>query len=271
MKEFLKKIFILFTGRKCQQKLFKLIFKLAVSGMNIGNGGDCHESGERRVINKIFNKKRQGEIVVFDVGANEGSYANMLKEVLTHQEQYKIHCFEPAKDTFDRLSKKISGSNFVINNFGFGDKSETITLYKNNDSSGLASVYNRKLDYYGIELDQKEEIILKKIDEYCEENNINRLHLLKLDIEGHEFKALEGAIKTLEAGKIDTIQFEFGGCNIDAHTYFRDFWYLLNGKYNLYRIVKDGLYPIYRYEENLELFMCTNFFAIKKDLMEQEL
>jgi hypothetical protein len=104
-----------------------------------------------------------------------------------------------------------------------------------------------------------EKIILKKLDDYCAENGINEIHFLKMDIEGHEFKCLEGAKRMLNAGK-----FEFGGCNIDSRTFFQDFWYLLHDKYKIYRIVKNGLVLISSYNERLEIFKNINFFAERK-------
>ena len=61
-------------------------------------------------------------------------------------------------------------------------------------------------------------------------------------------------------GNIEYIQFEFGGCNIDSRTYFRDFWELLHDKYNFFRIMPDGIVPIDEYSETLEIFTSQNFF-----------
>lgn len=68
----------------------------------------------------------------------------------------------------------------------------------------------------------------------------------------------------LKAGNIHAIQFEFGGCNLDSRTYFRDFWNLLHDDFAIYRIMKDGFVPIKNYDERLEIFSCTNFFCLYK-------
>lgn len=65
--------------------------------------------------------------------------------------------------------------------------------------------------------------------------------------------------------KIKYIQFEFGGANIDSGTYFRDLWYLLSLKYNLYKITGQGLIPIKKYKENLEVFLMFNYLAELKN------
>lgn len=132
------------------------------------------------------------------------------------------------------------------------------------DCSGLASVYKRKLDHLGYYLNKLEKVKMSTIDIYCKENNIDRIHFLKFDIEGHELNALNGANKMLKDKKIDIIQFEFGGCNIDSRTFFRDFFYLLKDNYTIYRILKDGLFEISKYKEQYEIFDTINYLAILK-------
>ncbi len=134
--------------------------------------------------------------------------------------------------------------NIIPNNFGFSDTESRQLLFTNIDGSGLASIYQRNLNHFGISMDKSEEIKLTTIDDYCKRNNIDRIHFLKLDIEGHELKALKGASQMISRKKIDVIQFEFGGCNIDSRTYFQDFFYLLKDNYQIFRILKDGLFEM---------------------------
>ena len=157
---------------------------------------------------------------------------------------YTIHLFEPSAETYKVMLKNLEGQKSVLpNNFGLGDKEEILKLFTNNPLSGLASVYQRQLDHIGINMASTEEVAISTIDDYCKEKNICHIHFLKLDIEGHELKCLAGAKNMLQQKKIDFIQFEFGGCNIDSRTFFRDFWYVLKDHYHFYRIVKNGLVP----------------------------
>ena len=64
---------------------------------------------------------------------------------------------------------------------------------------------------------------------------------------------------------IDFVQFEFGGCNIDSRTYFQDFFRLLNRQYQIFRILKDGIWPINRYRGELECFVCSNYLAQRRN------
>ena len=99
------------------------------------------------------------------------------------------------------------------------------------------------------------------MDDFCEEESIDNIRFLKLDVEGHELDVLKGAERMRGEGRISSIQWEFGGCNIDSRTYFRDFFYLLNDQYRIFRVVKDGIYPVTGYWESLEIFETVNYFA----------
>lgn len=251
-------------GKKKFQRLFERLFYLSLHGLNYGNGGNFRESGELNILKHINHKFiNEKSLVIFDVGGNAGNYSMALSSFFSSNAT--IHSFEPSKKTYEIfLETTKSIKNIIPNNFGFSDTDKNQLLYTNSIGSGLASMYKRRLEHFGISMDKNEEIKLSTIDDYCEINNIDRIHFLKLDIEGHEIKALNGAAKMISSRKIDVIQFEFGGCNIDSRTYFQDFYYLLKDNYQIYRVLKDGLREIQTYKEIHEIFITINYLAIKK-------
>lgn len=246
------------------QELFNYLHKLSIEGKNYGYAGSIEKGGELQTIDLIKDNSQNN--IVFDVGSNIGQYQKILLKNLKI-DNFTIHCFEPSPDTFEILKKNTADKRVVINNIGLGDKKEKLKLYRNKQFSPLASLYKKeKGDYYNIQnMDEYEEVEINTIDMYCESNNISKINLLKMDVEGHEFNVLKGAQKMIENNSIDYIQFEFGPANIDSKTYFRDFYRLLSDQFDFYRILKDGLYKVNKYSEQEEVFLPVNYLCINKN------
>lgn len=236
-----------------------------LTAMNYGPGDNYETSGEKQAIEYIKKNLDAKAPIIFDVGANVGGYTLMLTKIWDGNAT--IHCFEPCAQTFTQLQTNIKDqNNIILNNVGCSDTERTMPLYSNSSLSGLTSVYNRNLAHVNLEMDEISTAQFTTIDNYCQKNNVNHIHFLKMDIEGHELSALQGASKMLSSDNIDYIQFEFGGCNIDSRTYFKDFYYLLHDKYDIYRILQKGLYKIDKYSEYLEIFVTVNYLAqLRKD------
>lgn len=266
MKKIILKFLLRNSGKKRAQRVFEALHEISLKGMNFGNGGSFKENGENSALSYIKEKiKFEKDITIFDVGGNIGEYAKLLANFFGKDS--KIYSFEPSKKTFEKFTSNTNDiKNIYPNNIGISDKEENLTLYTNNDESGLASLYKRNLDHYGIKMNQSEEIKLSTIDSFCLTNNIDKIHFLKLDIEGNEYKALKGAERMIKNNKIDFIQFEFGGTNIDSKTFFQNYFYLLKDDYHIYRILKDGLYEIKKYSEIREVYLLVNYLAERKNL-----
>lgn len=264
MKKIIWGILGITAGRLFWQRWYEFLLDVAVDGMNFGRGGDFRTDGELDLLHHI--KGRIGantKPVVFDVGANIGEYSVALAEFFGKGSV--VHAFEPSKDTFAKLKATLGARTDVIaNNVGFSDQPGTLRLYRNPERHTLASVYHRDLDHFNLKLDETEEIQLTTVDAFCAEHGIDRLHFLKIDIEGHELSALKGAERMIAEGRIDHIQFEFGGANVDSRTYFRDFFNLLKERFTIYRIVRGGLRPIPYYKEAYEQFQTINYLAERK-------
>jgi FkbM family methyltransferase len=229
--------------------------------MNYGGGTDFQTSGEREALQHVKTAlltKSRGPYTLFDVGANEGGYTRLLLEVFPNDSM--VYSFEPLPSTFEILCREI-GCKAKLHRFALGDRNGTLPLYSCSQYSGLASLYNRNLKHFGMTLDQSEDVSVLTLDEFCRMERLQRIHFLKLDVEGHELKVLQGAHELLEGGGIDFIQFEFGGCNIDSRTYFHDFYELLTPRYRIFRIVTDGLRPVTAYQEIDEIFTTTNYMC----------
>jgi FkbM family methyltransferase len=127
---------------------------------------------------------------MFDLGANIGYYSIAIATALDGA--CSVHAFEPNPPTMRRLRK-----NLELNSVrGVFPREEGLT-----DQPGSASVAEVAGDSGSSYLESGGTIPLTTIDLFCERQGIERLDLLKIDIEGAEFRALRGACATLRRFK----------------------------------------------------------------------
>ncbi len=251
--------------------LKKKIRNLAWNMFNlIENNGiaDFDINGEKFFIDNLF-KTLKKESIIFDIGANIGEYSLMLsKKAESKNIKIELHLFEPTKKCFEEINSKFSDkSNFYLNNFGCSDTECSAPIFYDKEKSGLASLYQRNLDYYDIKMDDFEEIILKRLDKYIDNKNIKHINFIKIDIEGHELKALGGLGKYLSNDFIDFIQFEYGGANLDSHTSLMEIYKLLKDSgFVIAKVMPNGL-EIRDYSPYMENFMYSNYMAISRKVL----
>lgn len=255
-----RKILNLIKGRPAFQPFLEKWHLSLLHSMGIGTGGETETSGEAAALRYI--KRKLSDVpkpALFDVGANAGNYTKLLAHIFANAD---IYGFEPSPETFRALRERCPLPVKTFN-LGFGDRRESTLLYTSKNNKTIASVYKRNLSGKHV-LDETEEIKIDTIDGFCGQNGVTQIDLLKLDVEGHELKCLRGAERMLSENRVRFIQFEFGGCDIDSKTFFRDFYDLLRGKFKIYRIMQHGLYEIKKYSETNELFITANYLAERK-------
>lgn len=210
-----------------------------------------------------------GKKVMFDIGANIGEYSQMIKEKSTSLDlDVELHLFEPTKSCFETISQKFKDdTNIALNNFGASNKDGEASIFYDKEQSGLASLYQRNLDSYNLELSQRETIKLKRLDGYIKEKNISHIDFIKIDIEGHELRAFEGFGRYLDGDFVDYIQFEYGGANLDSHTSLMELYSFLEEKgFEIAKIVPNGL-EIRKYSPFMDNFNYANYVAVSNRLL----
>lgn len=238
------------------------ILQILNKHLGFGYAGPDTVINEVSILKSFFKNKE--ELILIDVGASTGDYTKQLNRLFKNSD---IYSFEPSKDSFEVLKnnfkeyEKVKCINKGLENFTGQTK-----IYADKSGSRLSSLTRRKLDYLNISFDHSEMVEIITFDDFWKENlNKKIVDLLKLDVEGHELNVLKGSINAIEF--IRVIQFEFGGCNLDTRTFFKDFWYFFD-KFNfeIFRLTPHGLKKVEKYSENLEHFITTNYFAINKSL-----
>lgn len=200
--------------------------------------------------------------IVFDVGANVGNWTALA---LSLNPALHVHCFEPSVAAFQRLqARAFEKGRVTLNPLGLSASPGEMTLHLFGEAAGTNSLYRR--EGLPIEQTQTEQIRLDTLDAYCQRAAVARIDLLKLDVEGHELAAMQGAQQMLAQGSIRQIQFEYGGSYIDARILLKDMFELLTAYgYRLHKLYPRQLRPIDRYEQRLENLQYQNWVAIKRD------
>lgn len=255
-------ILLYLYGNKTGQRFLERIIRKAHLYMGVGSGETVSESGEAGVLQKIKTLKTP-PYCIFDVGSNKGQYLDMVLSILA-DEDFHIHCFEPSLHVFGTLLDRAGRDPRVTaNNFGLGKQKGQFDLFFSAEDSG-GSLSRRQLDSFGISFSHSEKVAIDTVDNYCADHGVEYIHLLKTDIEGHEMDLLQGARRMFERRAIGMATFEFGGCNIDTRTYYKDFFYFFKEKgMDVYRITPTGyLHSLPDYREIDEQYRTTNFVAI---------
>ncbi|MCU0393015.1 MAG: FkbM family methyltransferase [Thermoflexibacter sp.] len=249
----------LLLGNKWLQSFYELLFKIALKGMNYDRGHVPDYSGEKFVLS-LLKANEKKDVVVFDVGANTGQYASMVITTLPHN--FQLYSFEPQEEAFIQLKNISNQGYFRPYHLAMGASKGVLDIYFNRAGSVFASMYPSSYQNYDITLNQSKQVAVSTVDDFCTENSIPFIDLLKIDVEGYEIEVLKGCRQMIQNGKIKMIQFEFGLASIKARIFLEDFFLLLKD-YDIYRILQNGIRQIH-YSEYAELFLTTNYLAIKK-------
>lgn len=224
--------------------------------------GAATTDSEVSAIAVLLQIKSDSGLIALDIGANVGNWTHSFIELFPNS---RVIAFEPGVATYKVLHARFQNNvNIKSVNLGLSNENAEVTLYSDNPESALSSLHQRNLQHFNISLDKKEKIKVVRLDSWFEsqEESISPT-ILKLDVEGHELSVLSGATEVLK--RIELVQFEFGGGNIDSNTYFQDFWYFFKDlKFDIYRLTPRGPMKLSEYSELLEVFRPTNYFAVRR-------
>lgn len=191
---------------------------------------------------------------IVDIGGNKGEFLKAVKSKIN----CKYYFVEVDKSLFSFLPEfpKLIKSNFAISS-----KKENLKFYCSNNSE--ANSFNETIaSKYGIR--EILEVQTETLESYSASNEIDRINLLKIDVEGAEIDILKNANKYF-LQKIDQITIEF-------HEVYDE--KLMIPTLECISILKEnGFYEIVMYDNSFEdvvflnskrfMFSKTQFFWLK--------
>jgi FkbM family methyltransferase len=145
---------------------------------------------------------------IFDVGANIGYETEAFRAAWPHS---RIHAFEPTPQSFAQLVRNVGGhanvhceNAAVSNSDGEAAFQVDPTLHRGGSNSLLP--HTEVFTLTSSPGNFRSEIVRTvRLDTFCEREQLAQISILKLDIEGAELMALEGAGALLDDGRIDAV------------------------------------------------------------------
>lgn len=182
--------------------------------VGIFGNSDFNKNGELKFYNAL---KKIGFLTIFDVGTKEDS--------LFLDFEGTVHYFDPVPEYIDVLkSKNNKNKKSYFNKFGLSNKNEFIKYYSSFDSfNNRTNSLNQNTEIKFLEVKTAASYIdASKNLRFFLHPDLNRsmneseyMSFLKIDTEGHEYNVILGFGPKIK--QIDIIQFEYGGCYIDAN------------------------------------------------------
>lgn len=139
--------------------------------------------------------------VLFDIGACFGTYSF----ITLFNPELKVQAFEPYPKMVEYMKDIINLNkipNITINDIGLSDKERRCDMQFGSEFH--RSEINLNVGTTHIEPDKEGDIVFKSLDSL----NIQKMDLLKIDVEGHEMEVLKGGMKTLARCRPLFIQIE---------------------------------------------------------------
>jgi FkbM family methyltransferase len=159
--------------------------------------------------------KKQQEIigndchVVFDVGANRGLTSAAYTAVFPNA---TIHAFEPFPETCHAFRTNLGNNPFIrLNEVAVSDKEGVASLHVNTSVDTNSLLESQALGVSSDKSCQTQtaiEVPTITLDSYCKSHSIEKIDILKIDVQGAEIKVLQGAKELLQQGRIRLIYTE---------------------------------------------------------------
>lgn len=141
--------------------------------------------------------------IVLDIGANIGLFSAFL---VKKQPSATVYAFEPYKKILPILEHNTAAKNVTIVKSAVTNHNGQVSFFTSDASDQTGSLIEDNVRLFGEKSPTKVTIDAMTLDHFLAQHNIDKVDLLKIDIQGEEYKALSNNPETLR--KIDQILVE---------------------------------------------------------------
>lgn len=200
-----------------------------------------------------------GEVLLFDVGANKGDWTLRALDVAAcGRARIIVHAFEPCAKTRSSLIGRLSARDSVkISGNALSSEEAQAYFYSNEDGAGTTSLSE--------ESGSKRELVrVTTLDSFVAERGITHIGMVKIDTEGFDFEVLKGGERTLAAGRIELVQFEYNWRWLINHVALRDvFGFIKNKPYRLGKLVGNGIEVFDDWHFEMDRYFENNYVLLR--------
>jgi FkbM family methyltransferase len=226
----------------------------------LGGGSGWNVAGETRAMTTALRGLERP--VIIDGGANWGAWTRAVNAALDAP-RARYFLIEP-QSACQEVIRNLPVKDLTIVQAALGAVAGAGVISARLPGFPAASLYQRRDRHFGDMGAHQEQVTITTVDDLVAQYEIDRIDLLKLDVEGAELAALQGAVTSLDKELIRSVAFEFGEPHLYSRVFFRDFWDLLHPRgFVLSRVLPGGrLRTVDHYREDLEHFEgVSNYLA----------
>ena len=138
---------------------------------------------------------------VFDIGANHGDFSRAASACFP---QASVWLFEPLPALWPRLERLAASRNgrWSVHQFALGATKDLLPLQASEQDNTIASFLGFSADYHrgnpAATATKSFPTRVEPLDDFCAQEGITSIDLMKIDVEGFEFDVLAGAGEMLQ-------------------------------------------------------------------------
>lgn len=221
-------------------------------------------------------KTNETKLLVFDVGANDGGSIIRFKKIFPNS---TVHSFEPNSELVDYIKNKFKHDDIKINQIALGKeaKKRRFYFYKAHRISSFYPMEEKsKYKIQRSKINEKakvDDIQTNTLENYCNQNQIEKINILKIDTQGSEAEVLQGSKALLKNQSIDIIELEYilGIAHKNSNNLFDIESSLKDYGYKLIAIENSGnILSFSNYQTNL-IYVKKEIFEKIKNLHEKNI